>query len=116
MSGYRWSALHRLPCVVHAVLYLLKTGNQSANFPKDFPPKSTIDGYFRAGTRDHVIESIHFRLRALIRADDERRCLPMTAILDSYPVRSACLVEGACESVMAWIYVALIWIMLPSLA
>lgn len=70
-------------------------GWQWANLPKDFPPKSTVRGHFRAWTRDHVLESLHSRLRAFARADEGRRCRPTAAILDSQTVRSAGLAEQA---------------------
>ena len=81
--------------VLNAILYAAKTGCQWASLPKDFPPKSTVHGHVRAWTRDHLIESVHSRLRALARADDGRRCRPTVAILDSQTVRSAGLAEQA---------------------
>ena len=106
---------------VHAILYALKTRCQRANFPKDFPPKSSVHGHSRAWTRDRVSESIHSRLRAFARTDDGRHCRPATAIFDSQTVRFAGLAEGAgyerfAESATAWIHLALIRIMLRSLA
>ena len=109
LTDEQWSILEPLlpkPCrtgrprtclrrVVNAVLYALRTGCQWANLPKDFPPKSTVHGHFRAWTRDHLIRSIHDRLRAFARADNGRQCRPTAAVLDSQTVRSAGLAEQA---------------------
>jgi putative transposase len=79
--------------IINAILYVLKTGCQWACLPKDFPPKSTVHGFFRAWTRLRFIESLHARLRAQAREAEGRRCRPTSAILDSQTVRSAGLAE-----------------------
>ncbi|MEN9676533.1 MAG: hypothetical protein RIS76_2429 [Verrucomicrobiota bacterium] len=81
--------------VVNALLYVAKTGCQWVRLPKDFPPKSTVHGFFRSWTRDGVLESMHSQIRALARESVGRRCRPTAAILDSQTVRSAGLAEHA---------------------
>ena len=81
--------------VLNAILYIVKTGCQWASLPKDFPPKSTVHGFFRSWTRMGFIESLHARLRARAREAEGRRCRPTAAILDSQTVRSAGLAEQA---------------------
>lgn len=52
----RTSCLRR---VVNAILYLLQTGCQWRMLPRDFPPRSTVYGYFRAWMAAGVWAQIH---------------------------------------------------------
>src|SRR5580658_6132788 len=71
--------------VVDAVLYILRTGCQWRYLPKDFPPKSTVWGYFNEWRHNGTLEILHDMLRELVR----RRQKPWprhTASLDSQSV------------------------------
>lgn len=81
--------------VLNSLLYVAKTGCQWAHLPREFPPKSTVHGFFRAWTRDGILQSLHAQIRALAREAQERRCRPTAAILDSQTVRSAGLAVQA---------------------
>lgn len=81
--------------VLNAIFYVVKTGCHWASLPKDFPPKSTVHGFFRLWILTGTLESIHARLRALAREAVGRRSRPTAAILDSQTVRTAGLAEEA---------------------
>ena len=53
--------------VVDAIFYLLQAGCQWRMLPKDFPPRSTVYGYFRAwivaGVWAHVHDVLYRRTR-----------------------------------------------------
>jgi len=71
--------------VVNAIWYLVRTGCQWRYLPKDFPPKSTVWGYFDAWRHNGTLETIHDLLRDMVR----RRQKPWprhTASLDSQSV------------------------------
>lgn len=74
--------------VVNAVFYLLQTGCQWRMLPRDFPPRSTVYGYFRAwiagGVWAHVHDVLYRRSRELEGRDEN----PTAAIIDSQSVRT----------------------------
>ena len=43
-----------LRTVMNAILYIASTGCQWRQLPKDFPPYSTVQGYFYAGSRGGI--------------------------------------------------------------
>ena len=69
--------------MVDAVFYLLQAGCQWRMLPKDFPPRSTVYGYFRAwiaaGVWAHVHDALYRRTRELEGRDEN----PTAAIIDS---------------------------------
>ena len=74
----------RLAClrrVVNAIFYLLQTGCQWRMLPRDFPPRSTVYGYFRtwivAGVWTHVHDVLYRRSREL----EGREGSPTAAII-----------------------------------
>jgi transposase len=81
--------------ILNAILYLLKTGCQWRLLPKEFPPRSTVHGVFRAWIRSGILAAIQDRLRALDREQQGHRSRPTGAILDSQTVRSAGLCAEA---------------------
>jgi transposase len=74
--------------VVNAVFYLLQTGCQWRMLPRDFPPRSTVYGYFRAwiaaGIWAHVHDVLYRRSRDL----EGREESPTAAIIDSQSVKT----------------------------
>jgi transposase len=74
--------------VVNAVFYLLQTGCQWRMLPRDFPPRSTVYGYFRAwiaaGIWAHVHDVLYRQSRELEGRDES----PTAAIIDSQSVRT----------------------------
>lgn len=75
--------------VMNAILYVLRTGCQWRALPQDFPPRSTVYGYFWEWRRYRVLERIHDALVAACRERDGREPSPSAAILDSQSVKAA---------------------------
>src|ERR1700693_3357968 len=71
--------------VVDAILYLLRTGCQWRYLPKDFPPKSTVWGYFDQWRHNGTLETLHDALRDQVRLQERPRPRS-TASLDSQSV------------------------------
>jgi transposase len=75
--------------VVQALLYLLETGCQWRHLPKDFPPKSTVWGYFDLWIYDGTLGRVHEALYVALREAEGREASPTAAIIDSQTVKSA---------------------------
>ena len=75
--------------VVQALLYVLETGCQWRHLPKDFPPRSTVWGYFDLWAYDGTLARIHEALYGALREAEGREASPTAAILDSKTVKSA---------------------------
>ena len=75
--------------VVNGVMYVLSTGCQWAALPKDLPPKSTVNDYFRRWEYDRTLDRIHHALYVLCREAAARDASPTAAIIDSQSVKSA---------------------------
>jgi transposase len=45
--------------VVSGVMYVLSTGYRWCYMPKDLPPRSTVNGYFRLWAWNGTLESTH---------------------------------------------------------
>jgi transposase len=71
------------------LLYILSTGCQWRAIPKDFPPGSTLFGYFQRWAWDGTLERIHHALYQQCRAQAGRDDSPRAAIIDSQSVKSA---------------------------
>jgi putative transposase len=84
--------------VVDAILYLLRTGCQWRLLPTDFPPWSTVHGYFRRWRRAGVWVRVHRVLYPLTRALNGRSPGPTLAIMDSQSVKTS--EKGACAGSM----------------
>jgi len=75
--------------LVDAILYVLTTGCQWRQLPKDFPPKSTTHDYFVELQCTGVLKQIHHSLYAEVRVLEGRAAMPTLAIVDSQTVKSA---------------------------
>jgi putative transposase len=75
--------------LLNAIVYLLRTGCQWRNLPKDLPPWQSVYGYFRRWTHSGLLERIHTNLREHIRLADDRQRQPSAAILDSQSVKAS---------------------------
>ncbi len=84
-GGPRSTCLRR---VVNAIFYLLQAGCQWRMLPLDFPPRSTVHGYFRArivaGVWAHVHDVRYRRTREL----EGREESPTAAIIGSQSVKT----------------------------
>jgi putative transposase len=72
--------------VVDAVFYILRTGCQWRFLPKDFPPRSTVWGYFNEWRHNGTLETIHDALRDRVRRQEKPAHPRTTASIDSQSV------------------------------
>jgi transposase len=75
--------------VVDGVMYILSTGCQWSALPKDLPPRSTVNDYFRCWNDDGTLNRIHHALYVKCRELAEREASPTAAIIDSQSVKIA---------------------------
>jgi putative transposase len=75
-----------LRAVIDAILYLLATGCQWRFLPREFPPRSTVQGYFYRWRDDGTWQRINACLVARARQALGRRATPSAGIIDSQSV------------------------------
>jgi transposase len=75
--------------IVNGMMYILSTGCQWAALPKDLPPRSTVNDYFRRWDEDGTLDLIHHALYVQCRELAGRDASPTAAIIDSQSVKSA---------------------------
>ncbi len=75
--------------VVNGLMYILSTGCQWRAIPKDLPPFSTLNGYFRRWDEDGTLAWLHHTLYVKCRGLVDRNESPAAAIIDSQSVKSA---------------------------
>ena len=75
--------------IVNGVMYILSTGCQWAALPKDLPPRSTVNDYFRRWDYDGTLDRMHHALYVRCRERAGREANPTAAIIDSQSVKSA---------------------------
>src|ERR1019366_3131118 len=84
--------------VADAIFYILRSGCQWRYLPKDFPPKSTVWGYFNEWRHNGALEEIHDGLRCKVRtaerAPTRRGPPPAWTASPSIPRRVANSVAG----------------------
>ena len=74
--------------VVDAILYLASSGVQWRALPKDFPPASTVRGYFYCWARDGIWLKINHALVMASRERDGREASPTAGVIDSQSVKT----------------------------
>jgi transposase len=79
----------RASSLVDGLLYILSTGCQWRAIPKDFPPRSTLFGYFQRWEWDGTLDRVHHALYQRCREQAGRTASPTAAIIDSQSVKSA---------------------------
>lgn len=77
-----------LRAVMNAILYILVTGCQWRALPKDFPPRSTVQGYFYRWRDDGTWHWINNALVKRIRQTVGRKPVPSAGIIDSQSVKT----------------------------
>src|SRR6202007_1227882 len=75
-----------LQVIVEAILYLSWTGCPWRALPKEFPPYSTVQGYFYRWREDGLWERINQALVARARQRAGHARLPSAGIIDSQSV------------------------------
>jgi transposase len=74
--------------VVEAILYMASTGCQWRQLPKEFPPYSTVQGYFYAWSRDGTFAAINHMLVMAMREKAGREASPTAGVIDSQSVKT----------------------------
>src|SRR5262245_37924722 len=72
--------------VLDAIFYVVRTGCQWRFLPKDFPPKSTVWGYYNEWRHNGTLEAIHDALREQVRTEEGRTRTPSAGSMDSQSV------------------------------
>ena len=78
----------KLRRVVEAILYMASTGCQWRAIPKEFPPYSTVQGYFYAWSHMGLLADINARLVGALRAKAGRHTSPTAGVIDSQSVKT----------------------------
>jgi putative transposase len=74
--------------VINAILYIASTGCQWRQLPKDFPPYSTVQGYFYAWSRGGIFASLNYTLVIASREAAGREANPTAGVIDSQSVKT----------------------------
>ncbi len=77
-----------LRVVVDAILYMARTGCQWRLLPKDFPPFTTVQGYFYDWRDGGLFERINFELLLAARQAAGREASPSAGVIDSQSVKT----------------------------
>ena len=77
-----------LRSVLDAILYIARTGCQWRMLPKDFPPFTTVQGYFYDWRDGGVFEKINFELLLQAREAAGREASPSAGVIDSQSVKT----------------------------
>ena len=74
--------------VFDAILYVATTGCQWRMLPNDFPPVSTVRGYFYAWRNDGVLDEMNRILVETARLSAGRKAQPTAGVIDSQSVKT----------------------------
>ena len=77
-----------LRSVLDAILYIARTGCQWRMLPKDFPPFTTVQGYFYDWRDDGLFEKLNFELLLQAREAAGREASPSAGVIDSQSVKT----------------------------
>jgi len=73
--------------VMNAILYIAGGGGQWRMLPKDFPPASTVRGYFYAWRNAGLWQTINHVLAMSARELEGREASPTAGVIDSQRVK-----------------------------
>ena len=76
-----------LRCVMDALLYMIRTGCQWRNLPKNFPRWRAVNYYFEKWKGDGTLLSVNDELNKLDRLREEREATPSVMCVDSQSVK-----------------------------
>src|ERR1700738_1973608 len=77
-----------LGAVLDAILYIARTGCQWRMLANDFPPVTTVQGYFSDGRDNSLCEKINFALLLQAREAAGREASPSAGVIDSQSVKT----------------------------
>ncbi len=69
--------------IVNGLMYILGSGCQWRDIPKDLPPRSTIHDYLDRWSYDGTLDNIHQLLYMKCREQAGRQASPTAAVIDS---------------------------------
>ncbi len=78
----------KMRAVLDAIFYIIETGCQWRMLPKDFPPFTTVQGYFYQWRDDGRWESINHHLLMQAREVAGREASPSAGVIDSQSVKT----------------------------
>jgi putative transposase len=78
-----------LRAVMDAILYIASGGCQWRMLPKDFPPRSTVQGYFYRWRDSRLWEAINHLLVLSARELEGREASPTAGVIDSQSVKTS---------------------------
>jgi transposase len=78
----------QLRAVVNALLYMLTTGCQWRQLPKEFPPFSTVQRFFYRWRDDGLWQRINHDLVMRVREASGRKASPSAGVVDSQSVKT----------------------------
>ena len=84
MREYTWPKRE----LMDAVLYFVKTGCQWRHLPHDFPPYSTVHGFYRRARKNGLWDTILEHLVEKARKNAGRSPNPTYALIDSQSVKT----------------------------
>ncbi len=91
LLNYKRKRKHDIRQVANAVFYLVKTGCQWRQLPKDLPPWPIVRYYYDRWRDAGLIKRMLRRLRGLVRRQAGRRTSPRAAIIDCQSVKTTSL-------------------------
>src|SRR6202022_1431819 len=74
--------------VVNALFYMVRTGCQWRQLPREFPPYTTVQHYFYGGRDGGVLQRINFELLLQAREAAGREPSPSAGVIDSQSVKT----------------------------
>ena len=74
--------------VFDAILYIATTGCQWRMLPNDFPPVSTVRGYFYTWRDDGLLDEMNRELVEAARLAEGRKAQPTSGVIDSQSVKT----------------------------
>ena len=77
-----------LRAVLDGILYMARTGCQWRMLPKDFPPFTTVQGYFYNWRDNGLFARINFELLLEVREAGGREASPSAGVIDSQSVKT----------------------------
>jgi transposase len=88
-SGLGRPSLHGRRRLLDAIFYLLWSGCPWRGLPRDFPPRSTVQGQFYRWRDDGSWHWINARLVGLCRQGCDRKVTPTAGVIDSQSVKTS---------------------------
>ena len=74
--------------IMNAIFHVLRGGIAWRRWPKDFPPMTTVHGWFLRFRRDRLFEAINHHLVMIDRERAGREASPTAAVIDRQSVKT----------------------------